>query len=181
MIIFVGVDPGQTGAIACLELHGGILNNPLPIELLCRVWDIPQKRDGGIGFAQLANIILNDLPSEVAAIAIEKVGVRPGQGVSSSGKFMYGAGFLHGILMPVANSLHFVTPQEWKKSLKLIGKDKQASLALARRLFPSLRSGLTRLKDHGRAEALLICWWLVTQQQPRYAKAYLQTLETVQQ
>jgi hypothetical protein len=50
-----------------------------------------------------------------------------------------------------------VPPQVWKKRLK-IDSDKKVSLALARQLFPN--APLARVKDGGRAEALLIAEYM---------------------
>jgi crossover junction endodeoxyribonuclease RuvC len=56
---------------------------------------------------------------------------------------------------------HIVTPQKWKKSLKL-DSDKNKSLGLARELWPT--APLTRKKDNGRAEALLLAEYLRREQ-----------------
>jgi hypothetical protein len=50
-----------------------------------------------------------------------------------------------------------VTPQVWKKALKL-DSDKNKSLSMARELWPT--APLKRQKDNGRAEALLMAYWL---------------------
>jgi hypothetical protein len=48
----------------------------------------------------------------------------------------------------------------WKKALAL-DSDKQKSLDLARKLWPD--APLKRQKDNGRAEALLMAYWLRNQ------------------
>ena len=55
--------------------------------------------------------------------------------------------------------LRLVTPPVWKRALGLSGKGKDASLALARELFPQVANQLKRVKDDGRAEALLLTVW----------------------
>jgi len=50
-----------------------------------------------------------------------------------------------------------VRPQKWKKDMGLTS-DKAESLDMARELWPA--APLTRKKDNGRAEALLIAEWL---------------------
>jgi hypothetical protein len=55
--------------------------------------------------------------------------------------------------------VHAVQPQKWKAFVGLTGKDKDASLAMAARLYPSAEPLLKRKKDHGRAEALLVAHW----------------------
>ena len=53
-------------------------------------------------------------------------------------------------------TVHLVAPRVWKKSLQL-DSDKEKSLILARQLWPT--APLTRKKDNGRAEALLMAYW----------------------
>jgi crossover junction endodeoxyribonuclease RuvC len=57
--------------------------------------------------------------------------------------------------------VHMVTPQQWKKDMKLTS-DKASSLAMARELWPL--APLHRAKDNGRAEALLLAEWYRRQQ-----------------
>ena len=94
--------------------------------------------------------ILKLTPGEVW---VERVNAFPGQGVAS----MFSLGQSYGIVLGVAAALgyptHLVNPADWKKFFKL-GKEKELSRALATRLYPGV--ALDRVKDHGRAEALLI-------------------------
>ena len=81
----------------------------------------------------------------------------PGQGVS--GMFSLGDSF--GVVRALAEAyraprVQYISPAVWKKALGLLKQEKAASLALARRLYPTARPMLYRKKDEGRAEALLI-------------------------
>lgn len=87
-------------------------------------------------------------------VVIEKVNAFPGQGVSSSFRFGQGFGMLLGVFGALRVPVQLVAPNRWKKFYRL-GSDKEASRALAKRLYP-LVHGLDRVKDHGRAEALLL-------------------------
>lgn len=49
-----------------------------------------------------------------------------------------------------------VQPAVWKRLYGLGGADKRDSLEMARKLYPALAGELRRVKDHNRAEALLI-------------------------
>jgi hypothetical protein len=51
-----------------------------------------------------------------------------------------------------------VAPQTWKKAFGLIGAEKKASVAVAKQRFPS--ASLDRVKDHNRADAILMSLWL---------------------
>lgn len=89
----------------------------------------------------------------------ERVSSRPGEGSVSSFRFGQGVGIWQGILATYGIPVVFVSPQVWKRSLQL-GKDKEKSLELARKVFPL--ASLKRKKDHGRAEALLLMHWYMT-------------------
>jgi hypothetical protein len=60
-----------------------------------------------------------------------------------------------GVLLPNAK-VHEVYGQTWKTMFGLIKQPKSVSLAVARKLFPTLHQRLKFKKDHNRAEALLI-------------------------
>lgn len=89
-------------------------------------------------------------------IVIEKVHAMPGQGVSSMFTFGVSFGTVVGIATCCNARLLLVAPAAWKKKFNLIGKDKDAARKEAYMRFPSLRSELTRKKDVGRADALLL-------------------------
>ena len=82
----------------------------------------------------------------------------PKQGVSSTFKFGMAFGAALALAERLGTTVHMVTPQQWKKTLKL-DSDKSKSLAMARDLWPN--APLKRQKDNGRAEALLMAYyWL---------------------
>ena len=94
----------------------------------------------------------------VATAVVEQVGAMPKQGVASTWKFGFAAGVINGVLAANGVPTHYVVPSVWKRHHGLLGKDKEASRALAIRLYPSLR-GLDLKKHQGRAEALLMLDW----------------------
>lgn len=148
--ISIGIDPGLTGALAFI-----------PHDMPESPWvvDMPVIAHGN-GFVKRAV----DLPVLAVSLKLlmvigepyatmESVHAFPGQG--SSSMFSLGMSFwgVAGVLAALGIPLRLVEPREWKGAYAL-DKDKQKSIELARRLFPSV--ALTRKKDHGRAEALLI-------------------------
>lgn len=142
----IGIDPGLTGAIALLR-DGAF----------AEVFDMPTMQRGAKGNRQQVNAtelarILRELPPCMAYI--EQVGAMPGQGVSSMFNFGHGCGAIEGALAALGIPREFVTPQKWKKSLGLIGTDKDAARTKAIQLLPG--APLARVKDGGRADALLI-------------------------
>lgn len=149
MSAIIGIDPGSSsGAWAAISENG----------LYIDCGDI-QSIDGRVDV-----FYLFDKLSEIGKahsglrIAVESVGVRPGQGIASSGKFMRAAGSIEAVGALAGDSLTLVRPQVWKKHHGLIGTDKKASLELARRVWPDAQLRLA--KHHGRADALLIALWL---------------------
>lgn len=81
----------------------------------------------------------------------------PGQGVSSTFKFGRAVGAIDAIADMMFGFWHIVSPQRWKKAMG-VNQDKLKSLTVARELWPN--APLSRMKDHGRAEALLIAEYL---------------------
>jgi crossover junction endodeoxyribonuclease RuvC len=96
---------------------------------------------------------------------VERQGARPGQGVSSTFVSATAFGSLLATLQIAGCSLELVTAASWKAALGGLSKDKQASLDRARLLYPG--ASLDRMKDHGRAESLLLAHYART----RVAKA----------
>ena len=137
----MGVDPGLGGAIAFFE----------PEKDMVHALDMPVV-DGHVDVAALAAAIRGFKP-EIAIV--EQVGARPGQGVSSMFKFGTGYGMVRGVIAALGVPLHLVVPGKWKKHYSL-SSDKEASRALALRLWPLLSEALKRKKDEARAEAALI-------------------------
>ena len=140
---FLGIDPGQAGALAVID-HGGTC---------CRVEDMPSTPHDVAAFVRS---MLAALPSGGVYAVLERAQPMPKQGVSSS--FNYGRGFgcLEGILVAHCVPYELVPPRVWKRGLGL-DSDKEKARAMAQRLFPDAE--LERKKDHGRAEALLIAEW----------------------
>ena len=60
-------------------------------------------------------------------------------------------------------------PVVWKRSMGLIGAEKDAARILAIKLYPDAEDRLRRKKDIGRADALLIARWYDNQQLGRVA------------
>jgi len=149
MRIFIGIDPGQTGAMAMIAPKG------------IKVWDY----DDGEGISwlkelsvQIKNSLLTRDPIYSHAV-LEKVHSMPKQGVSSSFKFGDNFGQWKGRLDALGIPYDLVTPQKWQKEIfdSMTKTDRKTmSLDRARRLFPEMSDMLKRKKDHNRAEALLI-------------------------
>lgn len=156
-MIYIGIDPGKSGALAIIWDGGNIEIVPFD-EIAYR------DRLGLIGEAIDCGSIDEEsgLKCECAVCALEKVGAMPLQGVTSTFNFGHNLGFVEGLL--VANEIPYelVTPQRWKKAFSLLKRDKDASIAEARRLFPNvslLPTERSRKDNDGMAEALLLAEW----------------------
>ncbi len=161
--ITVGIDPGLTGALATL-LDG----EPGPML------DMPTTRTDGrheVNARALAEW-LRDLrrahPGAYLMACLEEVDAAPvggrRQGTSSMFRFGEGFGQVKGVLASLGVPTARVRPQVWKRHYRLPGKlevpDAGRQLAIAR--FPAAADRLTRKKDSGRADALLLALWANT-------------------
>lgn len=148
-MIWIGIDPGAvSGAYAAINHNGDFIG----------CGDIPSV-DGRVNASQLRYVLKSCVSSfDTAMIAVESVHSMPKQGIASTAKFMRAVGAIEATAELTHYPFVLVTPQAWKKHHGLIGTEKVASLELARSMFPE--APLTRQKDHGRADALLMAVWL---------------------
>lgn len=135
MNVFIGVDPGASGAIAVLDEDGKFID-------VFKAGDA--ERDVEWKVSKYSG------ESSVCAM-IERVHSMPKQGVASSFKFGQSYGFLRGIL--TANLIPFeeVQPAKWQQAMGCRTKgDKNVTKQKAGQLFPSVKVA------HWNADALLI-------------------------
>lgn len=137
----IAVDPGAiSGAVAVQYPHGEIFIGDLAVV------------NGQVDGAAFSRMVRD---GRVAGAIVERVGSMPKQGVASTFKFGFACGIIQGVLASCGVPVHYVTPPVWKRHFGLIGKDKEASRALAIQLYPDV-VGLELKKHQGRAEALLM-------------------------
>ncbi len=145
-MIYVGVDPGFSGAWGMVDHHGKYVS--------CGDMLHDDKYiDSRMVHAEMAQA----LDKQDAEFVIEFVHAMPQQGVSSTFKFGMAYGAAIAILQRFKSPFHAVPPRVWKKAMGL-DSDKAKSLDMARELWPL--APLLRKKDNGRAEALLMAEWL---------------------
>ena len=147
--LYLGIDPGLTGAVAAVDAQGHVhLLEELP-TILRGTGRVKRELDPA-GLAHLLRPITDD----IAVALVETVGSRPGQGVASVFSLGQSSGVIAGVLATLGIPVITTTPAKWKKQMGLIGTDKEASRALATRLFPGI--DLHRKRDHNLAESLLL-------------------------
>jgi crossover junction endodeoxyribonuclease RuvC len=150
-VIFIGIDPGITGAIAAID-------DQAQVELCA---DLPVIRSGKLAWIdanELTTLLMTARNGRPARIIVERAQSMPGQGISST--FGYGVvlGSILAACQRIAVPLDLVPAAVWKRAMGL-DSQKAGSLDRARLQFPTAE--LDRKKDHNRAEALLIaeyCW-----------------------
>ena len=140
--MYIGIDPGKTGAVAILDNKGNYIN----------VLDFGQE---GLMPA------LTDYAPVVKFAYLEKVHSMPGQGVVSTFNFGENFGWWQGVLGSLGIPYTTIRPQDWMKkySLHKSSPSDKPGLTVARKLFPE--APLNLKKHHNRADALLIaraCW-----------------------
>lgn len=139
-----GIDGGLTGAVSVIGKDGA---DVFDLEII-------RLQSKGYIDTYVLNALFDAFPPR--SITIELAGVRPEQGIVSSGQTMLVYGMLVGAALTRGCPVYIVSAVKWKRHFGLIGKSKDASLKLARRKFPHLEDKLRRKKDHNRAEGLLI-------------------------
>lgn len=153
-MMFIGIDPGLDGAVACTTMDAAGLH-------YTQVFDAPTFNvHGGKKTRREYDLqgmldILRVACTGPVFVCIEKVHSMPEQGVASSFNFGRGFGLWEGLVVGLGYPYCLVTPQRWKKTfLDGMGHGKGASILVAKRLFPTVE--LSRVKHHGRADALLL-------------------------
>jgi crossover junction endodeoxyribonuclease RuvC len=132
--VYLGVDPGASGAIAALFPDGR--------AAWVKLAETP---------ADVAAFVRDQLVDHEAVAAVEKVGAMPRQGVASTFKFGWSAGFVEGLLVAYGVRFSHVTPAKWQAALSCrTGGDKNISKRRAQELWPAVKV------THAIADALLL-------------------------
>lgn len=140
--IFIGIDPGKSGGIACIDTETGIrYTEPYSDKAL-----IDMCRHESYN------------KTEHIMCCLEKVGAMPGQGVVSMFNFGQSVGYIKGVLESFRIPYQEITPQKWKREFGLTS-DKAVSAEVCRKLFPDidlLATPRCKKPHDGMAEALLM-------------------------
>ena len=147
--MFIGIDPGNTGAVAFVENKEftNVVDMPL----------VTVRNRTELDLVSLKQILVDNL-KEGSHVVLEKVGVMPKQGVASSGAFMRAFGMIEGLIVGLGLPYTLVIPRTWKKQM-LPGLDtssKDSSRYRVMQMFPDHAKLFMRKKDDGRAEAVLL-------------------------
>jgi crossover junction endodeoxyribonuclease RuvC len=138
-MLYVGIDPGISGAAALLSNTGEIITV--------------------VAFKNLTHKDTSDLlkgwrdqySGDGISVMLEKVHAFPGRGSVSTWKFAEHYGFLQGVVTSLELPLEYVTPQRWQKRMGCLTKgDKNVSKAAAQRLWPKTKC------THATSDAILV-------------------------
>lgn len=137
----VGIDPGNTGALALL-VDGHLMD----------VIDMPTIAGEPFG-RRIADYLAAWNPD---VIALEAVHCNGQNGSKANWSLGQSYGCINGVISTLRYPLVKMSPQMWKKLTGLIGKDKEASRRLAIELWPLHGDKFKFKKNADRAEAALI-------------------------
>lgn len=140
--ICIGIDPGKLGAMAVLFPKGEVEITPFDET----------------GFLKVFRVVASLPSDQEIKVVLEHVGGIPGQSAPAAFNFGDNFGFIRGLLTAFDIPYELVRPQKWKKEFSCTS-DKNTSIEVARRLFPSVnlrRTERCKKDDDGFAEALLM-------------------------
>ena len=133
-MIYVGIDPGVSGAVAFLPSHGS-------------PWFVPNKDT----LRDLADELMTVSEDNLVLAMIEIVHSSPQMGVKSAFTFGQSYGRLEAVFIALNIAIDRVRPVAWQKALQCMSKgDKNVTKAKAQELFPNTKI------THANADALLI-------------------------
>ena len=161
--VTIGIDPGATGALAVLADGRCTAMHDMPV--------MPRGAGGqqinATSLAAILRYILQQHQGAFPIAVLEAVSAMPGNGGSSMFRFGESYGVVRGVLGALDIGIVPANPAVWKKHMHLSGKEKDVARTVAIERFPNVADRLTRKKDIGRADALLIALWAeLTEQVP---------------
>lgn len=160
--MILGIDPGLFGAIALYDpdTNTVVSAENIPVLLLTR----NGKQKNSIDIQALLNRLRAVAPNATHAW-LENVNAMPGQGVTSMFSFGRTYGCIETAVCACDMPLDRVTPQAWKRALR-VPADKDGARARASELMPKSaelwtpkRGHATKQQCEGIAEAALIAYY----------------------
>lgn len=160
-MIAIGIDPGLTGALSVICTRRGLLT----------VEDLPTCPNGvatGSMLTWIDSVALDrmlstlsqryDFAIEDVHVALERPITMPSSPAQTTAAQFDTFGVIRGLLAARAKwTLRCVNPRDWKRIYGLTN-DKTAARECAKRCYGN--APVARVKDHNRAEAILIGHWL---------------------
>lgn len=153
-MIYLGIDPGLTGAISAIGPHGLLACEDLPT---CPNGTASGSMKRWIDTGMLRGLLQTwsdrfDFAHNDVEVYIERPIPMPSLPAQTIASQFDTFGVLRALLER-KGVVHCVNPKDWK-SFYGLGKEKDASRACCLRLYPG--APVARVKDHNRAESVLI-------------------------
>jgi crossover junction endodeoxyribonuclease RuvC len=161
----LGIDPGITGGLGWVSWDGkrrGVSDAPRAAVAT----SANRKYDQAVMVKMVKAAITDPRGRPVrAAAAMELVHTMPGDGRAGSFSFGFGFAMWQGILTTLDVPISFVDPRRWQKEIGMEPTNdrrqrKTNSRLAAMKFFPEMTELFRRVKDDGRAEALIMAEWL---------------------
>jgi crossover junction endodeoxyribonuclease RuvC len=155
--MIAGVDIGLSGAIAFLTDDGKLIeSHDMPTMRVGDKNEIDEDRVREMFSREgLKHVFFEKAQAMPTERKDKNTGKTIKQGIASTAHYMASYGLVRGICRGIGVPYSLVHPATWKKAMmKDMPKEKSASTYRVQQLFPGC--GLTRVKDHGRADAILI-------------------------
>ena len=158
-MIVLGVDPGQTGGMALIDVTSGALVG----------WSRMLLKN--VGISKVRNIVdarrtlVWLMASRIDACVMEYVHAMPRQGVTSAFTFGRTTGAIEALVDTQVRHMRWVPPTVWKRHFGLTA-DKGDSLDMARDLWPGTVDWAVRRNDGIAEAALMAQWWIDTHFNP---------------
>lgn len=153
-LVFIGIDPGISGALAAVDEDGNLIGAHHIPTLQAK----GKRREVNVGALRtLANKLIG---SGKPVGAVERVSARPGQGVVSMYRFGKACGLLEGLLLGLGVPYITPLPRSWQSvMLKDVEGEtpKIRAVIAASRLWGNL--DLSLKKDHNLADAALLAMY----------------------
>ena len=143
-----GIDPGLTGALAIIDEYRVVFVDDLPVHQIHAGKRTRAEIDLG-GMRELLTSLTYD------HVFIEQVAARPGQGVTSMFRFGLTAGQIVGLVAGLRVPYSLVLPQRGQR-IASCGPAPDEARRRAGQLYPDAVQYLTRKRDAGRPDAILI-------------------------
>lgn len=149
--MIISVDPGISGCLVAMSRSGEILAHlQMPTIKVST-----KNRVNGAAVAAWIEGLRKD-GHLVEHAYIELVGSMPKESVASGFSFGHSVGTVEGVVIGAMIPYTRVQPGAWKKSAKLVGKDKDAARSRCVQLYPGLRDLDLKGKGQAVSDAILI-------------------------
>lgn len=165
MTTVAAFDPGLTGAVAILHADGRASVHDLPTLELPGNWTVGKRLD----CLALGRLVRREVPADLAlATCCESIRAMGNEGERGLrvASLMRAFGAIEATCDLLRAPAELIDPQSWQRFFGLAGKNVEAqarergalprTVTLAAELYPHLADRLARVKDHNRAEAVLI-------------------------